>query len=79
MSEVVQDDVPSEPERLRDRVRASTACRSSVMAGETLSVEEMLTLVSTLEHTPNASHGPHGRPTFIRLSPDDLARLFHRK
>lgn len=78
VAEVVADDVASEPDRLREKVRASTACRSSVMAGETLSPEEMLSLLTQLEHVPNASHCPHGRPTWIRLSPGDLARLFGR-
>jgi DNA mismatch repair protein MutL len=48
------------------------------VAGETLAQQEMTTLVERLQHCANPMHCPHGRPTMIRLSPDEIARMFKR-
>ncbi|HYZ17013.1 MAG TPA: DNA mismatch repair endonuclease MutL [Candidatus Acidoferrum sp.] len=60
------------------RVWASLACHSVVRAGETLQYEEMTTLVERLQRCANPMHCPHGRPTIVRLDPDQIARLFKR-
>jgi DNA mismatch repair protein MutL len=38
----------------------------------------MTTLVERLQGCANPMHCPHGRPTMIRLSTDDIARMFKR-
>ena len=62
----------------RERVWASLACHSVVRAGDPLEAVEMTTLVARLMECRNPMHCPHGRPTIVRLEPDQLARLFKR-
>jgi DNA mismatch repair protein MutL len=57
---------------------ASTACRSSVMAGDRLKLEEMQTLFARLMHTENPFSCPHGRPTMVKIPIADFDRKFCR-
>ncbi len=74
------DDVTGEPGRrnVRERVWASLACHSVVVAGERLEPEEMTTLIERLQRCRNPMHCPHGRPTMVRIGPDEVARMFKR-
>jgi DNA mismatch repair protein MutL len=38
----------------------------------------MVTLLERLQRCANPMHCPHGRPTMVRLSRDELARMFKR-
>jgi len=60
------------------RVWASLACHSVVRAGETLAFAEMTVLLERLQRCENPMHCPHGRPTIVRLDPEQIARLFKR-
>jgi len=60
------------------RIWASLACHSVVRAGEPLALAEMTTLVERLQRCENPMHCPHGRPTIVRLDPEQIARLFKR-
>ncbi len=60
------------------RVWASLACHSVARAGDRLEFPEMEALVERLQRCENPMHCPHGRPTIVRLEPDQLARLFKR-
>ena len=75
------EDLTEDPKQrdVRERIWASLACHSVTVAGEKLELEEMQTLVERLQQCQNPMHCPHGRPTLVRLSPDDLARLFKRQ
>jgi DNA mismatch repair protein MutL len=77
--EIAQEGSSKEPARLRELLRATTACRASVMAGDVLTIEEMQILLERLEQVEHAGYCPHGRPVSVRLDADALARLFHRK
>lgn len=57
----------------------SLVCHSAVRAGQTLSVEEMRDLIRQLEGTTMPRTCPHGRPTMIHLSAEQLAREFGRR
>jgi DNA mismatch repair protein MutL len=74
------DDLTDEPKArdVRERVWASIACHSVTIAGELLSPPEMTTLVERLQTCSNPMHCPHGRPTMVRLSPEEIARMFKR-
>lgn len=74
------DDLSEEPKQrgVRERVWASLACHSVTVAGETLELEEMTTLVRRLQKCRNPMHCPHGRPTMLRLGHEEIARLFKR-
>lgn len=55
------------------------ACRAAIKAGDKLTVNEAQRLVNELEQTSNNPTCPHGRPTKIVLSLDELHKLFKRK
>ncbi len=45
----------------------------------TLSHEEQVNLLREMEKTPNVAQCNHGRPTYVRLSLNDMDKLFGRK
>jgi DNA mismatch repair protein MutL len=65
------------PERLR-KAAASLACHAAVKFHQALEPEEQRRLLHELEHTPDAITCPHGRPTVITLSDQQLRREFRR-
>jgi DNA mismatch repair protein MutL len=73
---LTRDDAPADP---RLRVAASLACHSAVRAGQTLAAEEMRDLIHQLEACETPQACPHGRPTMLHLSADELAKRFSRK
>jgi DNA mismatch repair protein MutL len=65
----------------KDRTKAvakSFACHGAIKAGERLSQEEMQSLVRQLFYTNEPYSCPHGRPTVIKLSLEELNRRFGR-
>ena len=67
----------SEREAARDwdeRALQTVACHGAVRAGHTLSEQEMRDLVRQLEATTLPYTCPHGRPTTIRLTLDQIER-----
>jgi len=59
-------------------VAARMACRSAIMAGETLDETSMANLVGDLARTHSPMTCPHGRPSLVTLSVKDLERRFLR-
>jgi DNA mismatch repair protein MutL len=74
------EELTSDPKErgVREKIWASLACHSVTVAGERLEPQEMTTLVDRLAQCINAMHCPHGRPTMVRLSAGEIARLFKR-
>ncbi|HLF77303.1 MAG TPA: DNA mismatch repair endonuclease MutL [Dehalococcoidia bacterium] len=73
---LTREDSPADPRR---RVAASLACHAAVRAGQSLAMEEMRDLIQQLEACDTPQTCPHGRPTMLHLSADELARRFSRK
>ncbi len=69
---------PDEPERF-DRAAASAACHSSVRRGAVLDAQAMTALLRDLERCANPHSCPHGRPTLVEISADDVLKEFRRK
>ncbi|MBN1179909.1 MAG: DNA mismatch repair endonuclease MutL [Anaerolineae bacterium] len=66
-------------EALEEAIVRSICKRAAVKAGQVLTREEMEELVRGLERCVSPRTCPHGRPTMIRLSVDQLAREFGRQ
>jgi DNA mismatch repair protein MutL len=67
-----------EPERLLDEVLHGMACKAAIKAGDPLSRQEIDALVSRREGVEDSHHCPHGRPTTLKLSRQELDRQFRR-
>ena len=61
-----------------DELAASYACKAAVKAGDTLTQEEMTSMVDRLFATENPYYCPHGRPTIVHLSLAELDKRFER-
>ena len=68
-------EIIAEPEQ---RFAASFACGAAIKFGQELRQEEMNALINALFAVQNPYTCPHGRPTFIRLSLDEMKRRFLR-
>lgn len=65
----------SEPQK---RFAAAFACGAAIKAGDALRQEEMVSLLNSLFAAENPYICPHGRPTIIRISLEELTRRFLR-
>ena len=63
---------------IRQACLATTACRAAIKAGEELSLRQMQIILDELAHTPFPYTCPHGRPTILKFSNDELAKMFKR-
>ena len=62
-----------------ERVIAAVCKRAAVKAGQTLSKEEMQQLVRQLEQCASPRTCPHGRPTVLHFSVEQLEKEFGRR
>jgi len=80
----IMDQIAASPDKhdrlkLQDEVLITTACHSSVKAGETLSDAETANLLKELFNTHPPFVCPHGRPIIIRMNRAELEEKFQRK
>ena len=73
-------DSPKSPDRrdLLDSLLHMMSCKAAVKAGQRLNHDEIDALLSARHLVDDAHHCPHGRPTALTLSRDDLDRQFGR-
>ena len=64
---------------LLKKIAASLACHKSVRGSEQLNNEELSKMMSDLDSADEPGRCPHGRPTRIFFSLDDLNKMFKRK
>ena len=68
---------PDKP--LKETLAAKLACHSSIRGKEILNQQELSALIAELEKTEHPDQCPHGRPTRIFFTQDDLKKMFKRK
>ncbi len=66
-------------DRKTEKTLSYLACRSAIKAGDALTQEERKKLVAKLISSPSSYTCPHGRPTHIEVSMNDLDKMFKRK
>lgn len=69
--------IPTKAE-LRHEMLAYASCRGAIKSGHTLNMYQMSTLLEDLFNTDKPYVCPHGRPTIIRFTPEELGKLFLR-
>jgi DNA mismatch repair protein MutL len=78
VAEIDAGDAPMEASE-EARLILRVCKRAAIKAGQTLAMAEMQELIRQLETCASPRTCPHGRPTMIHLSADQLAREFGRK
>jgi DNA mismatch repair protein MutL len=68
------------PERrdLVDELLHMIACKAAIKAGDRLAPEEITTLLEQRHHFQDSHHCPHGRPTALVFTREELDRRFKR-
>lgn len=63
---------------LLDHLLHTIACKAAIKAGDRLTPEEVTSLLEQREMYQDTHHCPHGRPTALFFSRDELDRMFGR-
>lgn len=66
------------PKDLLNHLLSTVACKAAVKAGDPLSPEEITSLLEQKDLYQDTHHCPHGRPTALFFSRDELDRMFGR-
>ena len=77
LNELGTGQVPNAPTAIAERI-ATMACKSAVKGNNRLSLAEMQELLEQLLTLDNPYHCPHGRPTMIVMTKQELERKFKR-
>lgn len=66
-------------EELKDKIITRMACLASEKAGDTLTLKQAQDIIDRMfSNVGNSYNCPHGRPTIIELSREDLEKMFKR-
>ena len=63
---------------IRHACIATTACRAAIKAGDELNLRQMQIVLDELANTARPFTCPHGRPTILKFTVDELAKMFKR-
>jgi DNA mismatch repair protein MutL len=76
--QLAEEDPSLDRERLLHQILDMMACKAAVKAGDSLTGQEIESLLDQREHAEKSTACPHGRPTQIRLTIRDLEKQFKR-
>ena len=57
---------------------ATAACKAAIKGHDLITADEVRSLLTSLSVLDDPYHCPHGRPTFIKLTNEDLEKMFKR-
>lgn len=77
LDELVEERLHGSPELLVEKV-ASMSCKAAVKGNQTLSLPEAEAMIDLLFTLDNPYHCPHGRPTTISMSKQEIEKKFKR-
>ena len=63
---------------IRHACLAMTACKAAIKRGDVLNLQQMQIILDELSTTARPYTCPHGRPTILRFTSDELAKMFKR-
>ncbi len=63
---------------IRQACLAMTACKAAIKAGQELNFRQMQIILDQLSKTAHPYTCPHGRPTILKFTSHDLAKMFKR-
>ena len=75
---VIQKEKKFDMLRFYDNVAATMACKMSIKANTRITMEEAEHLIDDLRKCNNPFNCPHGRPTVVYYSTNDLEKMFKR-
>jgi DNA mismatch repair protein MutL len=78
LDKLIEEEADSDQERLIHEVLDMAACKAAIKAGQPLSEEEMSQLLKDKDLVQRTSRCPHGRPTTISFSLNELEKQFKR-
>ena len=70
---------PAEGGLVLDRVLRAMACKGAIKSGQKLNPQEMQALLENRDNSQGVSRCPHGRPTTLFLSLEELDKHFKRR
>ena len=75
---VIEKEKNFDLDKFNDNVAATIACKMSIKANTNITNEEIDNLLNDLSKCKNPFNCPHGRPTIISYSKEELEKLFKR-
>ncbi len=79
LDDIINEKSPSKFQGKKEDIINYMACRSAIKFGQKLSLDEMQSLLWQVEKLKRPYTCPHGRPTMISLTLDELEKMFGRK
>ncbi len=79
LDDILNEKTPSKMQGKTEDIINYMACRSAIKFGQSLSLSEMQALIDQMEKLKRPYTCPHGRPTMVNLSLDELEKMFGRK
>ena len=78
-AEMKETIMPKETMKAKEKLASILSCKAAVKSGKRLSMSEIEELLDGRDRMTNRFHCPHGRPTTLSFSLDEIRKGFKRK
>jgi len=75
---ITDDELAGDTDRLLEELLSMAACKAAIKAGQKLTDSEIEQLLADRQRVESSSRCPHGRPTTIKFTIDELEKQFKR-